>query len=147
MAVKQTAKSRGSNVKAGMKKSAKVMEKKSLAGKKSTGTRVAVKFSTAQKPFSKTEIVKTIADYAGISKKDADATLFALGELINCHIKKGAVGRFVLPGMLRVQVQHKPAVKARKGINPFTKEEVMFKAKPARNVVRIKPLKKLKDMV
>jgi nucleoid DNA-binding protein len=52
-----------------------------------------------------------------------------------------------VPGLMKLVVQRKPATKARKGINPFTGEETMFKAKPARNVVKIRPLKNLKDMV
>ena len=58
-----------------------------------------------------------------------------------------AVGEFILPGLLKISTVRKPAVKARKGINPFTKEEVMFKAKPASTTVKVRPLKKLKDMV
>jgi nucleoid DNA-binding protein len=54
---------------------------------------------------------------------------------------------FAVPGLMKITVQHKPATKPRKGINPFTGQEMMFKAKPARNVVRIRPLKSLKDMV
>ena len=53
----------------------------------------------------------------------------------------------ILPGLMKITVVRKPAPKARKGINPFTKEETMFKAKPARNVVKVRPLKALKDMV
>ena len=52
-----------------------------------------------------------------------------------------------LPGLMKIEVKRKPATKARKGINPFTGQETMFKAKPARNVVKIRPLKKVKDMV
>jgi nucleoid DNA-binding protein len=48
---------------------------------------------------------------------------------------------------MKIEVKRKPATKARKGINPFTGEETIFKAKPARNVVRIRALKKVKDMV
>ena len=48
---------------------------------------------------------------------------------------------------MKVKVVRKPATKARKGINPFTQEETVFKAKPARNVVKVLPLKALKDMV
>ena len=65
---------------------------------------------------------------------------------IEGHIKKRAVGEFVLPALLKIATVRKPATKARKGINPFTKEEVMFKAKPATTVVKVRPLKKLKDM-
>mgnify|MGYP000544289688 CR=1 FL=1 len=69
-----------------------------------------------------------------------------LATIINGHIKKGAAGTFTLPGLCKVKVRRKKATKARKGINPFTGEETMFKAKPARNVVKIRPLKNLKDM-
>jgi nucleoid DNA-binding protein len=53
----------------------------------------------------------------------------------------------VLPGLLKIEIKRKPATKARKGINPFTGVEMLFKAKPARNVVKIRPLKRVKDMV
>ena len=75
------------------------------------------------------------------------AVLDSLTEVIEAHVKKNAVGEFVLPGLLKVSTVRKPATKARKGINPFTKEEVTFKAKPASTVVKVRPLKKLKDMV
>ncbi|MDA7670231.1 HU family DNA-binding protein [Akkermansiaceae bacterium] len=66
--------------------------------------------------------------------------------MIEGHIKKRAVGEFVLPGLLKIVTVRKPATKARMGINPFTKEEVMFKAKPASTAVKVRPLKKLKEM-
>ena len=53
---------------------------------------------------------------------------------------------FTIPGLCKITLRHKPATKARKGINPFTGEETMFKAKPARNVVKIAALKNLKEM-
>ena len=62
------------------------------------------------------------------------------------HLRKAGPGEFTVPGLMKCKVQHKPATKARKGINPFTGEEVMFKAKPARSVVKIRPLKRLKEM-
>ena len=70
-----------------------------------------------------------------------------LGTLIGKNLGKRGPGAFKLPGLMKVKVTRKPATKARKGINPFTKEETVFKAKPARNVVKILPLKALKDMV
>ena len=63
------------------------------------------------------------------------------------NVGKKGPGVFAVPGLMKITVQHKPATKPRKGINPFTGQEMMFKAKPARNVVRIRPLKSLKDMV
>ena len=69
----------------------------------------------------------------------------ALGELAKKNVGKKGPGVFVLPGLLKIVAIQKPAVKARKGINPFTKQEQMFKAKPARRVVKIRALKALKD--
>jgi nucleoid DNA-binding protein len=69
-----------------------------------------------------------------------------MSAIIGQHIKKRGPGQFTLPGLLKVKTQRKPATKARKGINPFTGEETVFKAKPARTVVKVQPLKALKDM-
>ena len=74
------------------------------------------------------------------------AVLDSLGDVIEAHVKKNAVGEFVLPGLLKISTVRKPAAKARKGVNPFTKEEVMFKARPASTVVKVRPLKGLKDL-
>lgn len=70
-----------------------------------------------------------------------------LQEVIKNDLGKRGPGLFVVPGLLKIKVINKPATKARKGINPFTGEETMFKAKPARRVVKAQALKKLKDMV
>jgi hypothetical protein len=67
--------------------------------------------------------------------------------MIKADLSKGGSGVFKVPGLMRITVKRKPATKARMGINPFTKEQVMFKAKPARNVVRVRPLQALKAMV
>ncbi len=105
------------------------------------------KIPTIKDRFSKTQILEQIADTTGLSRKQVAAVLDSLSDVIEAHVKKNAVGEFVLPGLLKVSTVRKPAVKARKGINPFTKEEVTFKAKPASTVVKVRPLKKLKDMV
>ena len=106
-----------------------------------------VKKITATKDrFSKTQIVDQIASDTELSRKQVSAVLESLSDVIEAHVKKNAVGEFVLPGLLKINTVRKPAVKARKGINPFTKEEVTFKAKPATTVVKVRPLKKLKDM-
>jgi nucleoid DNA-binding protein len=96
--------------------------------------------------YSKTQILDQIATNTGLSRKQVSAVLDSLTDVIEGHIAKKAVGEFVLPGLLKIVTVNKPAVKARKGISPFTKEEVMFKAKPASTVVKVRPLKKLKDM-
>ncbi len=107
---------------------------------------MATKKATIKDRFSKTQILDQIASSTELSRKQVAAVLDSLTDVIEGHVKKNAVGEFVLPGLLKISTVRKPAVKARKGINPFTKEEVMFKAKPATTVVKIRPLKKLKDM-
>ena len=97
--------------------------------------------------MSKSAMLVNIAESAGLTRKQAAQVLDQIAALIEQHLKNKKVGKFVLPGLLKIEVKRKPATKARKGINPFTKEEVTFKAKPARNVVRIRPLKRLKDVV
>jgi nucleoid DNA-binding protein len=102
---------------------------------------------TAAKPPSKTEVFTSIAETTGLSKRDVGACFDAL----NDQIKKALSGRgpktFTIHGICKIVVQHKPATKERQGTNPFTGEPTTFKAKPARNVVKVRPLKKLKDMV
>ena len=101
----------------------------------------------APKPPTKTEVFSNIAEQTGVSKRDVSQVFDAL----NDQIKKALTGRgpktFTIHGLCKIVVQHKPATKEREGINPFTGEKTTFKAKPARNVVKIRPLKKLKDMV
>lgn len=99
------------------------------------------------KPRTKSEVLTIISDHVGISKKEAAHVFEVMGEMIEKDLKKGNCGAFNVPGMMKVTVQRKPATKARKGINPFTGEETVFKAKPARNVVKVRPLKGLKDRV
>ena len=97
-------------------------------------------------PLKKTEVFTYIAGSAELSRKDVAAMFDALTEVMHHHLRKAGPGEFTVPGLMKCKVQHKPATKARKGINPFTGEEVMFKAKPARSVVKIRPLKRLKEM-
>lgn len=108
---------------------------------------MATKAITIKDRYSKTQILDQIAASTELSRKQVAAVLDSLTDVIEGHVKKNAVGEFVLPGLLKISTIRKPAAKARKGINPFTKEEVMFKAKPASTVVKVRPLKKLKDMV
>jgi nucleoid DNA-binding protein len=96
---------------------------------------------------NKTQMVQQIADATELTKKQVQAVLDELGNVIEGHIKKKGVGEFVFPGLLKITTVKKPATKARKGINPFTGEEVMFKAKPASTSVKVRALKKLKEMV
>ncbi|MBC7981349.1 MAG: HU family DNA-binding protein [Armatimonadetes bacterium] len=107
---------------------------------------MATKTTPIKDRFSKTQILDQIAASTELSRKQVSAVLDSLTDVIEAHVNKKAVGEFVLPGLLKISTVRKPAVKAHKGINPFTKEEVMFKSKPATTVVKVRPLKKLKDM-
>ena len=106
---------------------------------------MAAKQTAIKDRFNKTQILNALADNTGLSKKDVSTVLDELGTLIQRHIKKRSGGEFVLPGLLKIQTFKKPATKPRKGVNPFTGEETMFKAKPASTIVKVRPLKKLKD--
>jgi nucleoid DNA-binding protein len=102
--------------------------------------------SSVKEKYTKSQILADLAEATGLSKKEVGTVLEGLSEIIKRHITKKSVGEFTLPGLLKITTVHKKAQKARKGINPFTKEEVTFKAKPARTVVKVRPLKKLKEM-
>jgi nucleoid DNA-binding protein len=110
--------------------------------KKATAKKAPARKAPAVKaPMKKTAILNEITTSTGLTKKQVSSVFDELEILIERHIKKRATG------LMKIEVKRKPATKARKGINPFTGEETMFKAKPARNVVKVRPLKKMKDMV
>ena len=100
----------------------------------------------AVKVPTKSEILASIAASTELSRKQVASVFEALTGLISDNVGKKGPGIFVVPGLMKLTVIQKPAVKAHKGINPFTKEEQMFKAKPARKVIKVRPLKALKDM-
>ena len=99
------------------------------------------------KPMSKSEVVLGIADTTGLTKKQVNSVFEAMAGQIQKSLSSRGPGVYTVPGLMKVYVVRKPATKARKGINPFTGEETMFKAKPARNVVKVRAMKNLKDMV
>jgi nucleoid DNA-binding protein len=101
----------------------------------------------ADKPMTKSEIVSGIADATGLSKKQVSSVFEGMTGQIQKSLGRSGPGVYTVPGLMKLVVVRKPATKAHKGINRFTGEEVMFKAKPARNVVKIRALKTLKDMV
>ncbi|PUA27083.1 MAG: integration host factor [Cellvibrio sp. 79] len=128
----------------------KAAAKKVVAPKAAAKKAPAVKAAPAVvKPIAerqnKTQILQQIADATELNKKQVQAVLDELTNVIEGHIKKKGIGEFVLPGLLKITTVKKPATKARKGINPFTGEEVTFKAKPASTSVKVRPLKKLKE--
>jgi nucleoid DNA-binding protein len=95
--------------------------------------------------FSKSSLIAHVAAQAGVEPKAAKAVLGALDATILGSVNKKGAGEFTLPGLLKIGVQKVPAKKARKGIDPFTKQERMFAAKPASVKIKVRALKKLKD--
>jgi nucleoid DNA-binding protein len=100
-----------------------------------------------KKAMTKSEIYSAIAEKTGLTRKQVAAVFDGLSGLIGNNLGKKGPGIFTVPGLLKLKVVRKPATKAREGINPFTGEKMMFKAKPARNVVKALALKNLKSMV
>lgn len=131
-----------------IRKTAKAPTKKApaKAAVKAAPAKAPVKKTpTIREKMTKTQITASIADSTGLSKKQVADVLVELETLIEGSIKKRAIGEFTLPGLMKITTVKKPAVKARKGVNPFTGEETMFKAKPASVAVKVRPLKKLKE--
>ena len=99
------------------------------------------------KSATKAEVYAQLAEKTSLSKKDIATVLGAMADLINKELGKKGPGVFIIPGLVKLEVVNKPATKAKQGINPFTKEPMLVKAKPARKVIKAKPLKPLKDLV
>ena len=103
--------------------------------------------SEAKKAKSKTEVLTALAEATGLTRKDVGNVFAQLSELIGKEIGKKGPGVFSFPGLLKIQVIRKPSTKATTRKNPFKPDEMMeVKAKPARNVVKVRPLKSLKEM-
>jgi nucleoid DNA-binding protein len=107
------------------------------------------KLTALKEKFTKTQLVSELVEKTELSKKEVASVLDELGDIIERHVKKRAVGEFTLPGLLKIKTVKKPAQKARKNVpNPFKPGELMdVAAKPASTKVKVLPLKKLKDMV
>ena len=121
--------------------SAAFSEKESAMAKKKKAKRAAAKAMT------RSEFFMALAESNGFSKKEIAGLFDEITVLIKKNLGKRGPGIVTIPGLMKIKVVRKPATKARKGINPFTGEETVFKAKPARNAVKITAMKGLKDMV
>ena len=121
----------------------KAPAKKKVAAKKAAPA--PRKAPAITEKLTKSQIVASVADSTGLTKRQVSAVMDETHTLIERSIKQRGVGEFTIPGILKITTVKKPARKARKGINPFTGEETVFKAKPASIAVKIRPLKKLKE--
>lgn len=95
--------------------------------------------------FTKSALTNYLAEQAGVEPKAVKAVLAALETTVLGAVNKKGAGEFTLPGLLKIGVQKVPAKPKRKGINPFTKQEQVFPAKPATVRIKVRSLKKLKD--
>jgi nucleoid DNA-binding protein len=145
-------------VKAG-KKMVKKVAKKAAVGKKSKTTKIKVKkamvvtkaapkakLDKVTKPYTKSELYKVLAYRTDLTRGQINNIFDELVEIIKLHLQKDSPEKFVLPGVLKMIVKNVPAKKARKGVNPFTGEPTIFKAKPASRKVKVAALKALKDL-
>jgi nucleoid DNA-binding protein len=103
--------------------------------------------ASASKAVTKAEIYTQLSEKTGLSRKQVASVFDGLSELISKELGKKGPGLFIVPGLLKLKVVRKPATKEKQGINPFTKQPITIKAKPARNVVKAVPLKALKELV
>lgn len=95
--------------------------------------------------LTKSGLTQYLVEASGVASKDVKAVMAALDGAILASVNKKGAGSFVLPGVLKITTQQVAATKARKGINPFTGEPTVFKAKPATVKTKIRALKRLKD--
>lgn len=96
--------------------------------------------------MSKGAFFQTIAERTEMKRKQVAALFEVVSEIVESGLKHRP-NNITIPGLVRIKVVHKKATKRRKGINPFTKEPTIFKAKPARDVVKVRAVKALKEMV
>ncbi len=101
----------------------------------------------AGKRMTKSQFIADLAEKSGLTKKQAVASVDAIGAIVVQQLGKRGPGDVLIPGLLRLMIVDKPATKEHEGVNPFTSEPMTYKAKAARRVIRVRPLKVLKDAV
>ena len=115
---------------------------------KKAATKVAAKPATIKpikEALTKSGLVAHLAETSGVAAKDVRGVLAALEATVTASVHKKGAGSFTMPGLMKITTVHVPAKPKRKGINPFTKEEQVFAAKPATTKIKVRALKKLKD--
>jgi len=100
-----------------------------------------------RKPMNKTEVLAALAETTGLTKQQVGGLFDELAKLIGKNLGDQGPGTFAVPGLMQIKVVRKPAVPEHQGVNPFTKEPMLFKAKSAKSVVKVTALKGLKDLV
>lgn len=110
------------------------------------GKKASQRLSPISTKLSKAQLLELLAAESGLPKSEIKRVLGALDSVIEASLGPEGGGQFMMPGLLKMTAVRRPAVKARRGINPFTGEETWFKAKPPSTGVKIRPLKKLKRL-
>jgi nucleoid DNA-binding protein len=101
----------------------------------------------AGKRITKSQFIASLAEKSGLDKKQAAASIDAVGAIVAQQLGKRGPGEVLIPGLLLLSVVERPATPQHEGINPFTKEPMTYKARAARRVIRVRPLKGLKDAI
>jgi nucleoid DNA-binding protein len=101
----------------------------------------------AKKRMTKSEFVAALSKKSGLTKKQAASALDTLNVIVAEQLGKRGPGEVLIPGLLKLNVVNKPATPQHKGVNPFTREPMIYKAKPASKVIKARALKPLKDSV
>jgi nucleoid DNA-binding protein len=102
----------------------------------------------SSKPMTKSAVYQELATKTGLTRKQVGEVFDGLADLIKQQLGKKGPGVFTIPGLLKLKLHRKPATKERKGPDPFHPgQEMIFKAKPAKNVVKPRALKTLNEMV
>ena len=97
--------------------------------------------------WTKSQFVTTLAEQSGLNKKQASSALDTINSMVAHQLGKRGPGEVLIPGLLKLNIVDKPATRKHEGVNPFTKEPMTYKAKAARKVIRVRPLKALKDAI
>jgi nucleoid DNA-binding protein len=101
----------------------------------------------AKKRMTKTEFVAALSKKSGLNKKQAASALDSINKIIAEQLGKRGPGEVLIPDLLKLSTVTKPATPQHKGVNPFTKQPMIYKAKPASKVIKVRPLKALKDSI
>jgi len=99
------------------------------------------------KRMNKSEFVAALAKKSGLTKKQAASALDTINAIVAQQLGKQGPGEVLIPGLLKLSAVNQPATRQHEGVNPFTKQPMIYKAKPAHKVIRVRPLKALKDAI
>lgn len=124
-------------------KASKTKEKKTT--KRTRKEKEVVQVSPIKEKLNASKLIEHLVSETGLEKKQVKSVMQALHNTIVGSVHKKGIGEFTFPKLFKVITKHVPAKKARKGISPFSGEEVIFKAKPATTKVKIRPMKTLKE--